>query len=71
MTFECGVWPEYWRSAVIVSLYKAKGERTEYKNYRGISLIVDGKIHAGILVDRVCRVTVGLTDDEQDVFRGR
>ena len=39
MTFECGAVAEDWRSAVIVPLYKAKGERTECKNYRGISLL--------------------------------
>ena len=54
------------RSAVIAPLCKGKGERTECKNYRGISLLsVVGKIYAGILVDRVCRVTGYLIDDEQ------
>ena len=54
------------RSAVIVPLYKGKGERTECSNYRGISLLsVVRKIYAGILVDRVCKVTEGLLDDEQ------
>ena len=28
-----------------------------------------GKIYAGILVDRVCKVTGGLIDDEQGGFR--
>ena len=52
MAFENGVVPEYWRSAVIVPLYKGKGERTECKNYRGISLLnVLRKIYVGILVD--------------------
>ena len=32
-------------------------------------LIVDGKIYAGNLVDRVRRVTGGLIDDEQRGFR--
>ena len=42
---------------MIVSLYKGKGEKTECK-YRGISFLsVVGKIYAGILVDRVRRVT--------------
>ena len=70
MTFEIGVVPEDWRSAVIVPLYKGKGERTECKNYRGISLLsVVGKIYAGNLVNRVRRVTGGLIDDEQGRFR--
>ena len=49
---------------LIVPLYKGKGERSECKNSRGISLLsVVRKIYAGILVDRVRRVTGGLTDD--------
>ena len=69
MAFESGVVPQDWRSAVNVLLYKGKGERAECKNYRGISLIsVVGKIYAGILVDRVHRVTGGLVDDEQGGF---
>ena len=64
MSFESGVVPEDWRSAVIVPLYKGKGERKECSNYRGISLLsLAGKIHAGILVDRVRKVTEGLTDE--------
>ena len=70
MTFESGVVAEYWRSAVIVPLYKRKGEKTECKIFRGISLLsVVEKIYAGILVDRVRRVTGGLIDDEQRGFR--
>ena len=47
-----------------------QGERTEYKNYRGISLLsVFGKIYVRILVDGVGRVTGGLIDDEQVDFR--
>ena len=50
--FDSGPVPEDCRSAVIVPLYKGKGERTECKNYRGIILLnVIGKIYAGILVD--------------------
>ena len=46
---------------MIIPLYKGKGERTECKNYRGVSLLsVVGKIYAGILVARVRRVTGGL-----------
>ena len=64
MVFESGVLPEDWRSAVIVPLYKGKGERTECKNYRGISFSVVGKIYAGILVDRVHRMAGGMIDDD-------
>ena len=54
MDLEAVIWPENWRSVVIVPLYKGKGERTECKNYRGISLLsMVRKIYAGILEDRV------------------
>ena len=54
MAFNSGVVPEYWRSAVIILLYKGKGEMSECKNYRGISLLsMVGKIYAGVLVDKV------------------
>ena len=61
MAFENGVVPEDWKFDVFVPLYKGKGERTECKNYRYISLLsMVGKIYAGILVVRVCRVTKGV-----------
>ena len=50
--FESGVLSEDWRSAVIVPLYKGKGEGNECKKYRGITVLsVVGKIYAGILID--------------------
>ena len=70
MAFERDAVPEDWKCAVIVPLYKGKGKRSECKNYRGISLLsVVGKVYAGILVDRVCRVTEHLIDDEQRRFQ--
>ena len=51
---------------MIVPLYKCKGERKECKNYKGNTLLkVIGKIYAGILINRVHRVTGGLIDEEQ------
>ena len=68
MASESAVVPEDWRFAVIVPLYKGKGERIYCSNYIVISLLsVVGKIYAGILVDRVSKVTEGLIDDEQRV----
>ena len=70
MAFEIGVVHKDLICAVIAPLYKDKGERNECKKYRGISLLsVVGKIYARILIDRVCRMTRGLIDDEQDGFR--
>ena len=69
MAFENSGVPKDWRSAVLVPLYKGKGERTEYKNYRDIRLlnmVEKMYIYAGILVDRVCRVTRVLSDGEHD-----
>ena len=34
MAFESGVVPEDWRFAVIVPLYKGKGQKTECSNYK-------------------------------------
>ena len=53
LAFESGVMLEDWRSAVVVPQYKDKCERTECKNYRGISLVsLVGKTYTQILVDR-------------------
>ena len=43
MALESGAMPEDWRSAVIVPLYKGKGERTVCKIYRGISFLNVGE----------------------------
>ena len=46
MAFEIDVVPEDLRSAVIIPLYKSKGELIKCKNYRGISVLsVVGKIY--------------------------
>ena len=39
MTFEIGVVPRDWGSAVIVPLFKGKGEKNKGKNYRGIRFL--------------------------------
>ena len=77
MAFESGDMSEDWIS-LIVPLYKGKGEMTECKNYRGISLYyrgirfsVVGNIYVVILVDRFRRVTGGLIDDEEGGFKPR
>ena len=67
---ESDVVPEDLRYAVIIPLYKGKGELIKCKNYRVISLLsmVDN-IYADILVDIVCIVTGRLIGDEQGGFR--
>ena len=51
-------------------LYKGKGEKGNCSNYRGISLLsVVGKLYAGILVERVRRVTEEMIGEEQGAFR--
>ena len=58
MAFENGVVSEDCRSAVIFPLYKGKGEKNKFKNYKRISLLsVVRKIYAGTLIDRVRKVT--------------
>ena len=55
---------------MIVPMCKGKRERTECKNYRGISLVsVVGKVYGGILADRVHKVTGDMFEDEQEGFR--
>ena len=54
--WENGTLPQDFRDAVIVSLYKNKGEKSECSNYRGITLLsIAGKILARILLNRLIR----------------
>ena len=70
MAFESGVVPEDWRFAVIVPLFRGKGDTNECRNYRVISLLsIIGRIYVGILMDIVCGVTGGLINDERGGFR--
>ena len=55
---------------MIVPLYMSRGARTEYSNYNGIRFLsVVGKIYGRIQVDRVRKMSEGLTDDKQGGFR--
>ncbi len=65
--------PEDWRKAIIVPLYKGKGNRKECNSYRGISLLsVPGKIYGRNLKERMMKVTDKSVGDEQGGFwKGR
>ena len=52
--WENGTLPQDLRDAVIVSLYKNKGEKSDCSNYRGITLIsIAGKFLARVLLNRL------------------
>lgn len=68
--FESGSVPENRKNKAIVLLYKRKGEKREYKNYRDISLpSVVGKMNRRILIKRVRRITYGMIGEKQGNFR--
>ena len=54
LCWEKGIVPHDLRDAVIVSLYKNKGVKSDCSNYRGITLLsVAGKIIARVLLGRL------------------
>ena len=50
---------------IIVPIYMGKGDRSECKNYRGVS----GKMNGRILIQKACSLTEGLIGEEQCGFR--
>ena len=69
--WEVGSVPQAWKAASIVTIYK-KGDRTDYGNYRRISLLsIAGKIFARILLNRLpTHITPEVVPDAQSGFRG-
>ena len=56
--------------ACIVPVYKGKGRRREYGNYRGISILsIPGKIYGMLLINRVTEITKEQVAEEQGGFR--
>ena len=68
---EVGSVPQPRKDASIVTIYK-KGDRTDFGNYRGISLLsIAGKIFARILLNRLStHITPEVVPETQCGFRG-
>jgi hypothetical protein len=61
--------PSDWRKGIILPLYKGKGDRTECKNYRGITLLsVPGKVFARVILERMKQVIHTSRRREQSGF---
>jgi hypothetical protein len=57
-------------SAIVVPLFKGKGDKKECKNYRGISLLsTPGKVYGTVLIERVSEITEVQIRGEQGGFR--
>ena len=62
--------PNDWVRAIIVPIYKGKGDKSDCKNYRGISLLsIPGKVYGRVLIERVRSMTEGMVGEEQGGFR--
>ena len=56
--------------AIIVLIYKGRGDRSKGQNYRRISLLsIPGKVYGRILIEKGCSLTEGLVGEEQCGFR--
>ena len=66
-----GVLPQDLKDAVIVSLYKNKGEKSDCSNYRGITLLsIAGKVLARVLLNRLIpSIIEDFTPESQCGFR--
>jgi hypothetical protein len=71
----CDVWNneemiEDWTTAILIRLYKNKGDRTVCGNYRGISLlVVTGKIFSRIILNRIQNLIDKQLLEQQAGFR--
>ena len=62
--------PDSWRAARVASLYKKKGEDSDPKNYRPISLLsVLYKIYTRLLHKRISKTVDGRLRETQNGFR--
>ena len=61
---ESGVTPEDWKAACIVPVYKGKGDRRDWANYRGINIL-----SIRVFIIRVRESTKKQVAEEQGGFR--
>ena len=68
--WESGELPQHFKDALIVNIYKRKGDRQDCGNYRGISLMaIASKIFAKILLQRLLFVANYVLPEAQCGFR--
>ena len=70
LAWKQGVVPEEWMKAIIIPIYKGKGNRDMCSSYRGISLLsMPGKVYGRVLTERMIEVTECRVSEEQGGFR--
>ena len=70
LSFDIGVVPMDWHDACIVPLYKGNGDKCEFSNSKGISLLsVVGNLYGRVLIKRVRGRTECAIEEEQYGFR--
>ena len=63
-------WPEAWKTAIIVPLWKQKQPRSDKNNWRGVTLLsVGAKVVAHIVANRLQTHTEEFMDERQQGFR--
>jgi len=68
--WESGRAPVDWKRALLVALYKGKGDKKLSDNYRGISLLsIPGKVYALVILSRVSDHIDSQLLDSQSAFR--
>ena len=70
LCLEKGSLPQDMKDALIVTIYKKKGERSDCGNYRGISLLsIPGKILAKMILNRLLNLSEEVLPESQCGFR--